>query len=803
MSWLLFWYSIHNVVCLFLLEVISTSKNNQRPLSGGGIATLHLPRAYRVPTMWHRSFETSDPDKALYQDAASLVDDAAANVRTSRLKASTAPPLRIDGIDDAITWPLAPAHAAALAALDVPNGTLLPTSFSFAQPTAWRKVVQNVLHREAASAITDADLVLSHLVIDAVGTGAALMLTTMPPDTFGYMVLHLPSAYNGGEMAFRYGYTTETWTPNSCKVEIVTTFRDLVPTSTPITRGLRMALVFRLDMILYDDFPAPCNQAEAVAAFQRVAELPLHTYHLIACNPDEDASIDHVWTFDTLGTYEAGLVDALLTTELYDVAIVTFAKESDENVAFEKEVRRGGRCSDDGDVVYEPKTTYQVATCMPHPSSRIPSTVVDALVGFRVDTFLFDDSLIDHHMLEGPPFALVFWLKRYRASILGLDVVLPLVTEAIVDNTVDQPCLGLPTMRDVLHGALGVCRSEELGPAIDSQTASRLITLCELVLALDDIELVIIFLRDASFVSYDRPITTVAACIHACLERYGWDQLAPAMLGLISRWYRPLRARAPHWQYIDIDCVPRLLASLAGITTEAVCPPLNQPFVCELIKMCYHHALDQHRFLPECNCKHEVLRRFATHVVLLDWYLDEGAPNAAGGNYLSTFLPPSMIVAVDTYVYNHIPGTSTLLSIRTQSMASRMLFYVPEALVVALKSQPTIPIDLYIRVIERALETFNADKVQHEKQGTTIFSSVLNLLDRAGRCNVARFEAVWTLLYPASLVGARQLLQQRTLQDDVSACIASLLVALAPTLTSTNLWRSRYNGCYTSWEQLA
>ncbi|KDO18360.1 hypothetical protein SPRG_16248, partial [Saprolegnia parasitica CBS 223.65] len=200
----------------------------------------------------------------MYQDAANLIDDATANVRTSRLEASTAPPLRIHGIDGAITWPLSSEHAAALATLDVPNGTLLPTSFAFVQPTAWRKIVQNELHQEAANAITDADLVFSHLVVDAVGTGAALVPTNMPDDAFGFMVLHLPSAYDGGEMVFRYGYSIETWTPDKADVEIAATFRDLVPTSAPITRGVRLALVFRLVMIHNDDdIPAPCNQTEA------------------------------------------------------------------------------------------------------------------------------------------------------------------------------------------------------------------------------------------------------------------------------------------------------------------------------------------------------------------------------------------------------------------------------------------------------------------------------------------------------------------------------------------------------------
>ncbi|EQC26789.1 hypothetical protein SDRG_15378 [Saprolegnia diclina VS20] len=737
--------------------------------------------------MWQP--RTDDPDKALYLDAANLIDDAIANVRTRCLRASNAPPLRIDGIDGAITWPLAPAHATTLAALDIPNGTLLPASFAFARPTAWRLVVKDVLHREAARAITDADIVLSHLVVDAVGTGAALLPTTMPDDTFGYMILHLPSAYDGGKMAFRYGYMTETWTPNSRKVEMVTTYRDLVPTSTPITRGVRMALVFRLVMIDDDDdVPAPCNQAKAIAAFQRVAELPLHTHHRVAFCNDEDASIDRVWTFGSLGWYETGLVGVLLTTELYDVAIVTFAKESDEDVAFENELRRGRRSSDDehsdDDDVYEAQFTNQVATCTPHPSSQIPSTVVDALVGSRVDAFLFDNTPIDHDSFECPPFALIFWLKRYRASILGLDIVLPLVTEAITNNTVDQPCLGLLSIRDVLHGALDVCRLEHLGRVGKCSGTSPLAKLCDVLLALDNVELV----------------HQDGRRVHSCMSRAVW--LAPAMLGLLSRWYRPLMFRAPPWQYIDIDCAPRLLASLAGIATDAVCPPLHQPFVCELIKLCYHRALDQHRFLPESDSNIEMLCRFATHVVLLDWYLDEGAPNAAGGNYLSTFLPPSMILVVESFVYNHRPGTSTLLSLRTPSMTSKLLSYLPEALVMALKSQTTISIDRYVRVIERALKTFtHADKVQHEKLGTTIFASVLNLLDRVGRCDAVRFEAIWTLFFPASLVGTRQLLQQRTLQDDVRARIASHVLALAPTLSAQHLSRPRYCGAYTSWEQ--
>ncbi|KDO18358.1 hypothetical protein SPRG_16245 [Saprolegnia parasitica CBS 223.65] len=292
--------------------------------------------------------QASDTDRQIYEAAMNNVNEEAPCLRTSRLEASTAPPLRIDGIDGVITWPLSSAHVAALAALDVPNGKLLPTSFAFVQPTAWREIVQDELQQIAAYGLMDADLVLSHLVIDAVGTGATLMPLDMPPDVFGFMILHLPSAYDGGEMKFSYRYTTETWTPDRCKLEVVTTFRDVVPASTPVTKGVRMALVYRLGMVDYneDGFPLPCDLSDGIDAFKRIADMPLHTFQRIAVRIDDDEletfedPADFL-RFDYLDGLDASLVDTLLATELYDIALVAFAKQSTDD-------------DDEDDYAYEP-----------------------------------------------------------------------------------------------------------------------------------------------------------------------------------------------------------------------------------------------------------------------------------------------------------------------------------------------------------------------------------------------------------------------------------------------------------------
>ncbi|KDO21525.1 hypothetical protein SPRG_12489 [Saprolegnia parasitica CBS 223.65] len=738
------------------------------------------------------------------------VDDASGHLRTSLVADCTAPPLRIDGIDGVVTWPLSPAHAAALAALDVNRGMVLPTAFSFAQPEQWRQAVKNVLRGQVAQVIIDADLVLSHLVVDSVGSSAALMPNEMPPDSFGYMILHLPSSYDGGDMAFTYSYATEKWTPDTTGMAMVTTFRDLVAASAPITHGVRMALVFRLVGQDEDEdmCPMPYNQEDGIDAFHQVAQRPLHTHHRIAYYDVDDppCALDTPWTFETLGTYEAGLVHALLTTELFDVALVTFALESDDDVAFEKQLRRSHYVEysddddDDDDDAYERKFKNQVATCTPHVACNVPAEVVAKVVGSGVDAFLFDNTPIDHHSFEAPPFALVFWLKRYRACILGLDVVFPLVQNAITNHAMDQPLLGLPSGRDALHGALGVFRRDDL---VGFGEKSGLTTMCDILLALDDFELVVVFLRDAIFVRYDMPLRETAASIHACLARYGWSRLAPAMHGLLSRWHRTPAFRAPSWEYMDCDITPRLLTSLAGITTDAVCPPLDQPFVCEFIKGCYDHALRRPRFRPDSDMDPEDFRRFAANIVLLDWYLDEHVPHSVHGNYLSAFLPPSMLLAVDAFLYMRQPRSSTLLAVMKKLPPAKVLLYVPEALAVALKSQPTMVVDPYVHVIEIAFALFDAASVRYKPVGATIFASLVAVLERAGRCDATAFEKCWTHLFPASLAGTRQRLQERTspLPDDLRTCIAALVAALAPTLSSEKDWQPTYTGCYKSWVQ--
>ncbi|EQC26054.1 hypothetical protein SDRG_16120 [Saprolegnia diclina VS20] len=160
-----------------------------------------------------------------------------------------------------------------------------------------------------------------------------------------------------------------------------------------------------------------------------------------------------------------------------------------------------------------------------------------------------------------------------------------------------------------------------------------------------------------------------------------------------------------------------------------------------------------------------------------------------------------MILVVDSFLFARQCGAPTLLRMKKNLLQPKLLLYLPEALLLASASQPTIALDPYVGVLVEAIEMFNVDEVRHTTVGMTIFANVLDVMDRAGRCDVVRFEAIWTLLFPASLVGTRQLLHQRTLQDEVRARIATLVLALAPTLSAEHLSRPRYGGAYTSWEQ--
>ncbi|KDO34974.1 hypothetical protein SPRG_01036 [Saprolegnia parasitica CBS 223.65] len=109
-------------------------------------------------------------------------------------------------------------------------------------------------------------------------------------------------------------------------------------------------------------------------------------------------------------------------------------------------------------------------------------------------------------------------------------------------------------------------------------TAGFLTRFCAALLRLDDLDLVVLCLRDVVSVTIDTELPEVATFVHACLTKHGWVTL-PAVDGLIQRWCADGKT----------DAVLHLLSSLAGVATDdAVCLP--QMCIGEFVRASYATA---------------------------------------------------------------------------------------------------------------------------------------------------------------------------------------------------------------------
>ncbi|EQC27882.1 hypothetical protein SDRG_14303 [Saprolegnia diclina VS20] len=349
--------------------------------------------------------------------------------------------------------------------------------FSIANVPAWSTVLSEILSKAAtalclqASPAMTLDVIESHFSVAC--AGASTDLTPMTLGAIGTLLVVLPSAYTGGSLAWTLGATTTTLEPTS-EVRYVVVPLGAVLASAPITAGTRHMLVF--------DIVRRHPRTRAILLSSRDAML--HELTRIASMPMlQDQRIAHVLTapvlaFEALCPADAAILDVLLATRRFDVALV--------------------------------EVDAVVNTCRPHPSCMIPDAVVASLVGKRVHRFLSGESESRYQ----PKVALLFWPTQYRAGIVGLAAAM---LSAEPSST--------------WH--LGLALWKRRLPAF-------LPHLCHRLLAFGDVDLIEIFVSDVlgSALQFDSPpsLTTLAELVRTCLVTLGWCRLGGAVARLVARW---------------------------------------------------------------------------------------------------------------------------------------------------------------------------------------------------------------------------------------------------------------------------
>ncbi|EQC25098.1 hypothetical protein SDRG_17012 [Saprolegnia diclina VS20] len=565
------------------------------------------------------------------------------------------------------------------------------------------------------------------MVIDDVGDASAFRLRPSADNNvnaafFGLLIVLLPSSYSGGDLTFARGEMPQTVSACGMAVYAAALLSTTI-TSARITSGRHTALVYRLyhaDVNGPTVLVPPAPDA-AVAAFQALSRSMTEP-------------------FQRLGRALSASNEPL-----------SFASLGKWNQAFICSTCRLGK----------------VISLLPHPACEMPDAVVAAWIGQSPQAFL--------HM---PPYkhlaykrAIVLWSKPHRRRGLAQQ------------RDDDSTYLSLASTHDLVFGTLPAF--DVHGPAIvgshslphDSATtvplrfARHLPSMQRILMALNDVALATLYLRDVVTLQDQHvSVAEVAPVVYSLLTTFGWEPLLDAMFGLVQRWIKT-----------HPDATVQLLISLAGLDTEApVCRPLQQPFEAELFKRCYDAVLRT----PQLFTDEFGVRRGPAVVqglILLEHYVKTTVPPLEKASFLSRWLPPMVVAAVDAYLYAPLPVSGFLLS----PDAFDPLEAVAVGLTTALRCQPAI--NLPLAVVDSLAEVLQS-YIPHD----VIFSdldvvlAVFAVASHAHRLDAALFGTC------AKLCGLALLPALTTMPEDSVPAVGDLVIAYIDAsvhaLANASLW---------------
>ncbi|KDO34172.1 hypothetical protein SPRG_19022 [Saprolegnia parasitica CBS 223.65] len=252
---------------------------------------------------------------------------------TLKCPSDVAPP-RVHIGRTALAWPLTKAQEKRLQKRYATDTIISPAEFSIDDFDDWWASSGETVLVEGRAALglkssVAIGVTLSHLAIDVSGNGDVLRAQQTAPNTFGSVIFVLPSTHKGGRITFTQGHETEKFyaASSSTAMHAAMTYLQTWITSTRLTSGRRYALVFNL-VSLGDAVPSmPPKMLEAIDMFQALAARPIQRHRRIAraLKP-----INPRLMWDRLSYADSYLVDVLLATGAYDVALVRFRKVPDD-----------------------------------------------------------------------------------------------------------------------------------------------------------------------------------------------------------------------------------------------------------------------------------------------------------------------------------------------------------------------------------------------------------------------------------------------------------------------------------------
>ncbi|EQC25103.1 hypothetical protein SDRG_17017 [Saprolegnia diclina VS20] len=390
--------------------------------------------------------------------------------------------------------------------------------------------------------------------------------------------------------------------------------------------------------------------------------------------------------------------------------------------------------------------------------------------------------------------------------LAGAERVLPLSRSVVLAEFTAraQRPLEIDSTREFLLGAMSMFTT--LGASRLPFEMDAVASMGSLLLAYNECDLVRLFVGHVVSVTPTTPIDSIAPLLRACVVQYGWVRLRPAILSLIDRWVPSHTGE-----------VLQLLASLVGITHDAVCPPLRHEDVAALVATSWRQVLAHERLFANDR---DPVPTFIAHYLLLQWHMT--LPGASEGSCLAHKLPTVLVQLVESFVspkstdvlvqlqapffgiYSIDDGRSddeegdatSYIAVDTIRFSIALVMTLPQALAAVLRSQPNMPLDAYAEALVAAVDTVSTHEISRRIKTMSLPSigCIVTSLDATGRCSAAVLAHMWEIWRFSVVAALDALLKRRPmpLSPATTFLFGDFLVALAPQLPLVEGWALRH-----------
>ncbi|OQR81901.1 hypothetical protein THRCLA_11305 [Thraustotheca clavata] len=515
--------------------------------------------------------------------------------------------VQVAGVNGVISWPLQSDKVTQLSQ-SYKKGIISATELEFQDPLYDNEdlsVMMDIINRDMVPE-GDFRVEFSHLMVESQELNPSWLPQQCPVGCFATLMLFLPSSTTGEKCLLKYKEYMQQVTPKD--FTCLAFYNSITIEREPIVQGYRSALVYH---VIYN-YPVHCRRDTPPQRTPLCKMLPTQamktkqavTMLAIECK-------GHYTTHDTLIDPDNALAQALVTSKLFDVALVTASMHTQDN-----------------ELVIQKVNLF--------PLCGTPDIVSAAIIGKPLLDFINGSPLSREGEPTVPLEYIVMWPKRHRIRFLGFQQAM----KVLRNWKLYQEYAGYTSLSELSTATMDMLNSDcnRLHYGTDTPDVAAF---ASFLLDLDDFTLIATFMSDYLLLRrHGNEFQALVFWTQKILMRYGWEKLWLPTRSFLKR----------HGDDIEtLDLAFELLRSIA--LGDSLQPTLRQPFIVEyyvrsLALLTW--AIPELPQTPSFDCDEG---NIFYNGLLIEQAIAMSIGDTFIGSFFARRLPGSLIVHINSFLY--------------------------------------------------------------------------------------------------------------------------------------------------------